>query len=252
MSVVAIVSMKGGTGKTTLTANLAAALAVRLGPGRTTVVDLDPQNALHWHFGLRAAAGVCTHAPHDGDWRDIIEATHYEVGCLPYGAASGSQQDAFETLLATQPDWLGRQIARAGLADDAVVLIDTPAGASVYLRQACACADLVLVVLLADAGSYATLPAMQAWLGGLRLARPALPSLFVLNQVDARQVLAHDVATVLQQQLGAAIAPGGIHRDDAVAEALALQQPVPIHAPHSQASHDLAHLAALVVETVNR
>lgn len=47
MSIVGIVSMKGGVGKTSITANLAAAMRTRLGPDRVAVLDLDPQDALH-------------------------------------------------------------------------------------------------------------------------------------------------------------------------------------------------------------
>ena len=51
MNVIAIVSAKGGVGKTTLTANLATALD-RLGVATLLLADLDPQNALGLHFGV--------------------------------------------------------------------------------------------------------------------------------------------------------------------------------------------------------
>ena len=58
-----LVGGKGGVGKTSTTANLASALATLLGPDRVSVVDLDPQNALHWHFGINdKGAGVCKQA----------------------------------------------------------------------------------------------------------------------------------------------------------------------------------------------
>ena len=42
MSVIAVISMKGGVGKSTITANLATAMAAALGEHRVSVVDLDP------------------------------------------------------------------------------------------------------------------------------------------------------------------------------------------------------------------
>ena len=47
--VIALVSAKGGVGKSTLTSALATAL--RLEGGQTLAIDLDPQNALQHHLG---------------------------------------------------------------------------------------------------------------------------------------------------------------------------------------------------------
>lgn len=254
MSVIGIVSMKGGVGKTSTTANLAAAIASKLGPGRVSVVDLDPQNALRWHFGLDPAdaSGVCEQSLHGGDWRYIATVSDFGVACLPYGDVSEKHRETFETLLSDEPDWVGRCLKQAGLDDDAVVLIDTPPGPSVYLKQVFACADLVLILLLADAGSYATIPAMESWLDGPLVSRPPLGSLYVLNQVDSREPLNRDVAELLHQKLGARLVNVRVHYDEAVSEALAFQQPVLVYDPHGQASHDLARLAALAITTLNQ
>lgn len=254
MSVIGVVSMKGGVGKTSTTANLATAIASRLGPGRVSVVDLDPQNALHWHFGPEHvdAQGVCEQSLHGGDWGAVASVSEFGVVCLPYGGASEAHREAFEVLLADEPDWVGMCLKRAGLDNDAVVLIDTPPGPSVYLKQVFACADLVLIVLLADAGSYATIPAMESWLDDALVAHPPLGSVYVLNQVDSREPLNHDVAELLHQKLGTRLVPISIHHDEAVREALAFQQPVLIYDPHGQASHDLAQLAAWAINTLNQ
>ena len=82
--------------------------------------------------------------------------------------------------------------------------------------------------------------------------RPQLGSVYVLNQVGRSEPLNRDVSELLQQHLGARLAPIRIHRDEALSEALAFQQPVLIYDPHGQASHDLARLAAWVIDTLNR
>lgn len=254
MSVVGIVSMKGGAGKTSTTANLATALASKLGPGRVSVVDLDPQNALHWHFGLTDSGqnGVCELAVSGDDFLGIARETAFDVLCLPYGAGAEPDRHAFEALLAEQPDWLREQIAASGLDDNAAVLIDTPPGPSVYLKQVFASADLVLIMLLADAGSYLTIPAMESWIEEMTAIREGVKTVYVLNQADAGEPLSRDVMDLLRQRLGRRLSPVVIHSDEAVSEALAFQQPVLAYDPHGQASHDLARLAAWTIDMLNR
>ncbi|MFZ4482176.1 MAG: cellulose synthase operon protein YhjQ/BcsQ, partial [Rhodoferax sp.] len=161
-------------------------------------------------------------------------------------------REAFEALLSAKPDWIGEHIRQAGLDEDRVVLIDTPPGSTVYLKQVFACADLVLIVLLADAGSYATIPAMESWLDEMSSVYPHVRSIYVLNQVDRSDSFSRDVADLLQRHLGERLAPIGIHSDEAVSEALAFQQPVLTYDPYGQASHDLAQLAAWMITTLNR
>lgn len=252
MSVIGVVSMKGGVGKTSTTANLASAIAAKLGPGRVSVVDLDPQNALHWHFGLHEVQnkGICEQSLLEGDWHVATFQSEFNVACLPYGNVSEVDREDFETLLAQYPDWIGQQLDRTALGQDAVVLIDTPPGPSVYLKQVFACADLILVVLLADAGSYATIPAMETWQHEMAALRVGV--YYVLNQVDRSNTLNRDTATFLRQQLSSRICPVDIHCDEAVGEALAFGQPVLVYEPHAQASLDLARMASWVIEALSR
>lgn len=254
MSVVGIISMKGGVGKTTITANVAAALSARLGPGRVSVLDLDPQNALHWHLGLDIAEadGVCEQSLRRAPWTEVLHKSAANVACLPYGPGTEANREQFEALLTSEPGFLGRQIDSTGLSDDAVVLIDTPPGPSVYLRQVFACADLILIVLLTDAGSYATIPTMESWLGEMAVRDGAPPCVYLLNQVDAAEPLSRDVTDMLREHLGSRLAPVRIHRDEAVSEALASHQPVLVYDPHGQASHDLARLATWIIDTLNK
>lgn len=254
MSIVAVVSMKGGVGKTSTTANLAAAIALRLGEGRVCTVDLDPQNGLQWYFGRRKAehAGICSETLQGANWRVSAFSSPYGVRCLPYGAASEEEREAFERLLSEEPTKLQRELERAGLGEDQIVLLDLPPGPSVYLNQGFACADLVLIVLLADAGSYATIMAMEAWLDEIAPERPDLASLYLLNQVDQAAPLNHDIAEILRQRLGARLLPISIHRDEAVGEALAFLQPVVFYDPGCQATDDFRRLAEYLLGPMAR
>jgi cellulose synthase operon protein YhjQ len=254
MSVIGIVSMKGGVGKTSLTANLATVMATKLGGNRVSVVDLDPQNALQLHFGINNSKGdgVSKQSICDGDWRNIAFSSEFNVVCMPYGIPNELDRKFFEKILSENPDWVAKQLKQTGFCDDAVVLIDTPPGPSVYLKQVFECADIILVVLLADAGSYATIPAMEAWLEDMLALHPQLRSVYVINQLDRSTPLSRDVADKLHFDLGDSIAPIGIHCDEAVSEALAFLKPVLTYDPHGQASHDYAQLASWLIDTLNR
>ncbi|MGQ0709791.1 MAG: cellulose biosynthesis protein BcsQ [Rhodoferax sp.] len=253
MSVIGIVSMKGGVGKTSVTANLAAAVARALGPGRVSAIDLDPQNALHWHFGVdgRHQAGVAQQAIHGGNWARAAQTSAHDVCCLPYGEVSEPEREAFEELMAREPDLLGHAIHEARLDQDAVVFIDTPPGPSPYLKQVFQCADVIVMVILADAGSYATIPAMEEWVADMGAHNPRLISFYLVNQVDRSEILSRDVHDLLMHRLQGRIAPLGIHADETVREALAFQQPVMAYDPHGQASHDLARLANWLLDTLS-
>ena len=250
MSVVVVASMKGGVGKTSVTANLAIAMAAELGSGCVSIIDLDPQNALHLHLGLDTLElqGVCKQALRGKSWRGLMVDGAFGVTCLPYGVASEPERKAFEDILASEPDWLQRQLTQAGLGGDDVVLIDMPPGPSVYLNQGFACADLLLIVLLADAGSYSTIAAMESWIDQIALHRPDLQSVYLLNQIDESVRLNRDTGEVLRQRLDQRLSPVGIHRDEAVSEALAFLQPVLFYDPQCQATHDFQRLAALLLE----
>ncbi|TXT40871.1 MAG: chromosome partitioning type protein [Comamonadaceae bacterium] len=254
MSVIGVVSMKGGVGKTSTTANLAAALGSQLGDERVYTVDLDPQNALHWHFGLfdQVDSGVCEMSLQGDNWRQAMLKSDYNLRCLPYGNVTESNREAFEDLLSQSNHWVADQLQVAKLTGDLMVVIDSPPGPSVYLKQVCECADLLLIVLLADAGSYATIPEMETWLDEYTTKRPDLKVYYVLNQIDRSEALNRDTAAFLHRQLKPRLCPIDLHNDEAVAEALAFQQPVVSYEPNSQASHDFARLAKWAISTLNK
>lgn len=245
MRVVAVASMKGGVGKTSTTANLAHAVA-KLGRP-VLAVDLDPQNSLLLHLGLPGSHvdGMVSQALEGRAWQDGLCLSPSGVLCLPYGRVSAAGVAEFERQLGDAPEHLLTTMrAVCAHEPDAIVLIDTPPGPSPYLKAAFVCADLAVLILLADGGSYATIPAMETWLQQWSLHHPELRTGYVLNQTDPMAPLSRDVAEVLRQRLGQRLVPVGIHRDEAVGEALAVQQSVIDYDPHCQAAHDFRQLAS--------
>src|SRR5918999_6163509 len=114
MMKVAVVNLKGGSGKTLTSFFLATALA---GRGRTLVVDADPQgSALSW------AAG----AEEDG-------------GALPFVVVGLPTRDVHRRLKPVAPDYEH-------------VVIDTPPGELGIARSALLAADVALVAVPPTAG----------------------------------------------------------------------------------------------------
>lgn len=105
MKTTAIVSQKGGAGKTTLALHLA--VAGHLAGYDTGLIDLDPQGTAEtW-----------------GGWR----------------------KDEPPTVIGAKAATLSRTIEKAGTAGAELVIIDTPPLAQAEARAACAVADIILV-----------------------------------------------------------------------------------------------------------
>jgi len=244
MKTVAIVSAKGGVGKSTVTANLGIALHQM---GRSVaLLDLDPQNALRLHLGAENQAGVnglARASVAQTHWRDAFVQGDSGVYLLPFGQVNEDDRETLEQQMRANPDWLAQHLNSLGLSDDSIVLLDTPPGASVYLRQVLSCADLVLVVALVDAASFATVPLIEGMIAQYCEPRQDfMGHAYVLNQVDNSSQLFKDAKRIISQKLGDRVA-GSVHRDIAVAEALAFGKSVVDTTPYSQSSHDLLAIA---------
>ena len=232
--VVVVVSGKGGVGKSTVT----AALATVLNRGeRTYAIDLDPQNAVMRNLALDADRPGLVQL-HEGSaaWQEIVQKNHPRGFCVPYGAATTAQQQQFEQTLRDDPEWLARQLAHLHTRPRDTLVIDTPAGSSVYLDQALAIADLVLMVTLPDAASYHALERMEQVLKG------RVPLHYVINQVDATREFSQSMVAVISKRLTRNLL-GVIHQDHFLSESVAYERNPLNSSPASTGCLDLLDLA---------
>ncbi|MCA0325009.1 MAG: cellulose synthase operon protein YhjQ [Proteobacteria bacterium] len=245
MHIISFVSGKGGSGKTTLTANVAVALARR---GHSVVaIDLDPQNALGLHLGLEATeeGGLAR----EGIRRSAMFESPFGVHFIPFGRLTTEELPEFHAFLRDHPDWLAQSLAALPRSEFRFVLLDTPPGPTPYLRQALHAAHRVLVCGLADAASYATLPQMMALVEEYTHDRPQfLGAHPIINQMPVNGRLGHQVRSAVATEYGATLAPVSVHRDPRVAHALASEQPVVEYDPAAMASLDIEYLADWLID----
>lgn len=238
MNVIGVVSMKGGVGKTTLTANLAAAFDRR--GHRVAVVDMDPQNGLAWHFAddNRNLPGIIQSALQGKGIGEGWAVPHTGIRIFPYGRSEEHERLAFEDLLRSRPQGLAARVARLSKRFD-IVLIDSPPGHSIYLQQVLQAAHHLLAVLLPDLASLATVNDMEEVVAQTQARRPELRCHYLINQFEAGDPLAADLVNMLVTRFGSRLLPMMIHRDESVPEALAVHRVVRSYAPNSQAGRDL-------------
>lgn len=246
--VVAVVSAKGGVGKTTLSASLAAAMQ-RSGR-KVLVLDLDPQNALQHHF--QASSGGDEHsvlgiAHGEQDWHACGMSSDSGVFVLPYGDIDEAQRLNIEQQMSANPEWLARRLAAMDLDEGSVIFIDTPPGPSIYLRQALSVASEVVVVSLADAASYTSLPKIDSLIKTYTDGCESfMGTSYLINQVDEARQLSRDITCILQELLGKQVL-GLVHHDPAIGSALACNRNILDYDPQSLASSDILGCSGALV-----
>jgi cellulose synthase operon protein YhjQ len=249
MQIVAFISGKGGVGKTTLTANVAVALAKH--QMRVLLIDLDPQNALRLHLGMDPE-DIAGHI-REGITSGSVFDSPFEVNFIPFGRANESDLQEFETSLKNNPRWLADSIdALQGDAFD-FVLLDTPPGPTVYLQQALTAANRALMIVLADAASYASVPKMASLCRLYTDDRNDFSGMHILiNQMPTSGKLGHQVRSALFADHAQHMVPVAIHRDPQVAQALAFERPVLEFEAGCKASLDIQYVADWLIDSVEQ
>lgn len=246
MKFIAFVSAKGGTGRTTLAANLSDILS-REGH-RVLALDCDPQNALGTHLGMVPGlrAGIAEGSSSD----EIIEYLSAQQGGVPYipfGARDRNELLRAESTLLADPGWLLRRVLEIVPPATELVLIDTPAGERIWTERVLEMAHAVVSVHLPDAACFATLPVMTAMLERRgRGSEPAPLVRHLLNQMESRSKLACDAEFLLRRHLGERLFPCSVPRDPVVSEAWAKQLPVAQHNPTTGAMAAFRELSELL------
>lgn len=243
MKIIAFVSAKGGTGRTTLVANLGVILA-RAGY-RVLALDCDPQNALGTLLGM--PPGLRVGIAEGSSSKEVIEylaAQRGAVPFIPFGARDHDDLQNAEGTLLADSGWLRRRVLEIVPSGTELVLVDTPAGERVWTEHVLTMAHAIVGVHLPDAACFATLPIMAVMLERRCRGSELTPEVWhVLNQMEPRCELARAAEFLLRQHLGERLVPCSIPRDPIVGEAWAQQLPVALHSPTTGAVSALRELS---------
>ncbi|HET9798468.1 MAG TPA: ParA family protein [Gemmatimonadaceae bacterium] len=248
-TVLAVVSQKGGVGKTTTAINLASALARR---GRKTLlVDVDPQGAVRHGVGLAGAAhpdGLADVLAGTRELQDVVLPTPlpWLRVLLAGSVADSGDHESYHAELARSPK-LGELFTRARTRGY-VVVVDTPPGLGAVTRRVLAHSEHVIVPLQCEPLALQTTTQI---LRAVRDATESNPKLaldgILLTMLEDGNAVSQRVAAYVREQLPRELLfDVAIPRTMASIDAFAAGQPVVLRSPDDPASRAYTRLAELL------
>ena len=248
-TVLAVVSQKGGVGKTTTAINLASALALR---GRKTLlVDVDPQGAVRHGVGLLGTeqhAGLADVLAGTHELQDVVLPTPLPwLRVLLSGSVSDSgSHESYLAGLASSPK-LGELFARAR-GRGYVVIVDTPPGLGAVTRRVLEYSQHVIVPLQSEPLALQTTTQI---LRAIREATVRNPELvlegILLTMLEAGNAVSQRVAAYVREQLPPELLfDVAIPRTMASIDAFAAGQPLVLRSPDDLAAQSYTTLADLL------
>ena len=247
--ILAIVSQKGGVGKTTTAVNLGAAFA-RMGL-KTLIVDVDPQGSVRYGSALKkghATHGFADYLDGSRPLRDVILPTALPwLRVMLVGTVTDDADHSDYVRRIAEGDLLPKMLEAArGRCD--IVVVDTPPGLGPITRRALTSSDRVLVPLQCEPLVLQTTPQILRGIQDVAATHSRLTlDGVLLTMYEAGNATCVRTGTYLREHL-----PKGIvfdlviPRSAAVSEAFAAGQPAVLRAPNDPGSQAYIRLAALL------
>lgn len=247
MRTIALANQKGGTGKTTTGANLAAALAEKR--RRVLLLDMDPQSHLTVHLGAEPSP--------PGMYEVLMGSVSWD-DALRRGVVDGVDLVPASLALAGAEVELAGEVGREVMLRSAISRLD---GEYDYVIIDCAPSLGLLTVNALAAVREVFIPVQVEWMAlrgmgqlveTVRVVRERLnPPLQITGVIPcmykARRILCAEVLDALRQHFGNSVFKTVIRENIRLAEAPSHGVPITVYDPRSRGAEDYRRLAAEVI-----
>ena len=252
MNSIAVFSMKGGTGKTTLSGSLSWVLADQ--GHHVLMIDMDPQGHLTQLFKGRPAKGqtkLYYSLIHEQPLAEtIVPTSHPNLSLIP------ATEDHFflNSALISKP-WREWKLKDALYAMHPfrydTVIIDLGANLSLITYVGLFAAKILIIPVLPDILSYLSLKSLFAFLDKTcKNYKYFFDVIWVLmNRVNSHRPLDRENRKALEKYYKKFLMPVVVREDLKFSEAAGKQVPISAYAPQSTAARDMKKLAQFL-ETI--